>query len=136
MSFCIVKTRSSICAKMGVDRISHLPEEILAKIVDHIQPDPEKLVPVYYRRFLSVESIEIQPRSNADRDIRQFRKACKRFAEVGQPALFSVISIHFSTKGLRRLEEFLGWPSNVARHVKRFSYMVHYSYKRGRMDRS
>lgn len=119
---------------MDMDRISQLPEEILAKIVDHIQPDPERLVPVYYRRFLSVESIEIPPRSNADRDIRQFRRTCKRFAEVGQPALFSVISIDFSTKGLTRLEDFLAWTSNVARHVKRFSYMVHYSYKKGRTD--
>lgn len=117
---------------MNVDRISRLPEEILAKIVNHIQPDPERLVPVYYRRFLSVESIEIPPRSTADRDVRQFRETCKRFAEVGQPALFSVIAIDCSTRGLKRLEDLLAWPSNVARHVKRFSYMVHYNYKRGR----
>ena len=113
---------------MARTSIHDLPDEILAKIVDHIQPDPEKFVPVYYRRFLSVESLEITPPSNADRDIRQFRRACRRFARVGEPSLFTVIGVRFSTRGLEKLEELIGWKSDVARHVKRFSYLVPYYY--------
>ena len=113
---------------MKEDRISMLPEEILLKIVHHIQPDYDRVVPFYHRGFLSAESLDKTSPTTADRDakkhISDFRGACKRFAEVGEQALFSVVHIRFSTKDLKKLKELAGFERNVARHVKRFSYLV------------
>jgi hypothetical protein len=111
-----------------------LPDELLMKIVDYIHPDQEKPVPVYARSFLSVESLEIPPPSNADGDIRRLRKTCRRFAEVCEPALFSVIGVRFSTQGLRKLEELVKWKTNIRHRVKKFSYLMPYYYPQGTID--
>lgn len=121
---------------MEQDRISKLPGEILTRIVEYLRPDPETLVPVYYRRFLSVESLDIPRPSedhNINRDIKRFRQVCKRLAEISEPVLFTVIRTKFSARELFRLEEFVGLKKNLARHVKRFSYLVGCFYNEGRM---
>lgn len=120
---------------MDTDRISCLPKEILDTIVDHIRPDPEILVPVYHRSFLSFESLPNPPPTRTDQDIEglgDFRLVCKRFEEIGGAALFTVIRTRFSRKDLLRLEKLAGW-KNVARHVKHFSYLVPYFYLEGRI---
>ena len=113
---------------MKQDLISTLPEEILVKIVHHIQPDYDRAVPFYHRGFLSAESLDQTSPTNADRnakkDILHFRETCRRFAEVGEQALFSVVHIRFSSKDLQELKQLAGFKRNVARHVKRFSYLV------------
>ena len=114
--------------------IRRLPDELLMKIVDCIHPDHEKPVPIYARSFLSVESLEIPPPSNADLDIRRFRATCRWFAEVGESALFSVIGVRFSKQGLDRLEELVSWEANVRKRVKKFSFLMPYYYPRGTID--
>ena len=114
--------------------ITLLPPELLRRILDKLVPDPGRTVPIDDRRFLSVESFDEPPPSDADWDLRNFRSTCRRFAEVGDPLLFTVVAVRFSKHGLRKLEELASWPK-MARHVKKFTYMVPYYYPNGRVPR-
>jgi hypothetical protein len=112
--------------------IQRLSNEILRGILDQIEPDPEKTVPIDRRQFLSVESFD-RPRDakrGSVQDIGRFRCACKRFADVGAPLLFTRVAARFSKEGLQRLEKLTEWP-HLARHVKVFSYLVPYFYRDG-----
>ncbi|KAK5171747.1 uncharacterized protein LTR77_003383 [Saxophila tyrrhenica] len=111
-----------------VPPIHRLSNELLKHILDQIEPDPERTVPIDDRRFISVESLEIPPpSSDSIRDIGRFRETCRRFAEVGAPLLFTLVKVRFSEDGLDKLETFAGW-SHLARHVKKFSYLMPYFY--------
>ncbi|KAK3691298.1 hypothetical protein LTR37_018743 [Vermiconidia calcicola] len=110
--------------------IQRLSNEILRHILDQIEPDPERTVPIDDRRFISVESFELAPPSDSVKDIGRFRLTCHRFAEVGAPLLFIFVKGRFSKRGLERLEEFAGW-GHLTGHVKKFSYLVPYLYYRG-----
>ena len=112
--------------------IQRLSNEILRHILDQIEPDPERTVPIDDRRFISVESFELAPPSDSVKDIGRFRLTCHRFAEVGAPLLFTFVKGRFSKRGLERLEEFAGW-GHLTGHVKKFSYLVPYLYYRGRV---
>jgi hypothetical protein len=107
--------------------LSALSDELIILILDHLAPDPQT-VPEDCRRFLSVESFgpppEIAP--SAAQDIGAFRLTSKRFADIGAPLLFTRVQARLSQAGLERLEELSKW--DVARYVKKFSYMVPYFY--------
>src|ERR1700760_1420299 len=103
-----------------------LSNEILRHILDQIEPDPERTVPIDDRRFISVETLEsvrLWPTTDAVKDIGNFRLACKRFAEIGAPLLFTLVKARFSTRSLERLEQFAEW-SHLTGLVKKFSYLV------------
>ena len=111
--------------------ILRLSNELLRHILDHIEPDPERTVPIDDRRFISVESLELTPpSSDSIRDIGRFRRTCQRFAEIGAPLLFGLVKVKFSKDGLEALDTFAGW-SHLARHVKKFSYLMPYFYSDG-----
>lgn len=110
---------------------SKLPDEVLMQILDNIQPDPERTVPIHHRAFLSVESFDVPPPSTADGHIRNFRRVCRKFADLGEPILFAMVAIRFSDKGLRKLEELLEWDNDIGKHVKKFSYLVPFYYPNG-----
>ncbi len=113
--------------------ILRLSNELLRHILDQIEPDSERTVPIDDRRFISVESLEIPPpSSDSVKDIGRFRGVCRRFAEVGAPLLFTLVKVRFSKDGLERLETFAGW-SHLARHVKKFSYLMPYFYSGGEL---
>lgn len=107
--------------------ILRLSNELLRHIIDQIEPDPERTVPIDDRRFLSVESLEISCPPDATKTIGRFRLTCRRFAEVGAPLLFTLVKVRFSKDGLQKLEELSGW-THLARHVKKFSYLMPYFY--------
>lgn len=106
-----------------------LPEELIENILSHLAPNPGQTVNEDCRRFLSVESFgpppEIAP--SAVQNIGSFRLVCKRFSEIAAPLLFTRVQARLSREGLRRLEVLSSWPW-VARHVKKFSYMMPYFY--------
>ncbi|OQO12796.1 hypothetical protein B0A48_02260 [Cryoendolithus antarcticus] len=106
-----------------------LSNELIRMILDQIEPDPDKTVPVDRRQFLSVESFDFPPPSSRGsiRDIGQFRLTCRRFSAIGAPLQFTRVSGRLSQRGLQQLEVLAGWP-HVAQHVKKFSYMVPYFY--------
>lgn len=116
-----------------ISPIDLLPPELLRRILDQLVPDPERTVPIDDRRFLSVESFDEPSPSVADWDLRNFRSTCRRFAEVGDPLLFTVVAVRFSKHGLQQLEKLAEWPK-MARHVKKFTYMVPYYYPNGEVS--
>ena len=109
-----------------------LSNEILRLILDQIEPDPEKTIPIDRRQFLSVESFDrpLPSTRGSLKDIGSFRSACRRFADVGAPLLFTRVDARFSKRGLENLEKLANWP-HLARHVKRFTYLLPYFYRSG-----
>lgn len=119
-------------AMMKKAPLQGLSNELIRLILDHIEPDPDKTVPIDRRLFLSVESFDRPLPSNRGsiKDIGRFRCACRRFAAVGAPLLFTRVAARFSRRGLRKLEQLADWP-HLACHVKKFSYLLPYFFRDG-----
>ncbi|KAF2231168.1 hypothetical protein EV356DRAFT_490707 [Viridothelium virens] len=119
-----------MAAPRGIQKLSN---ELLREILDHIEADPEKLVSLDRRAYLSQESFRPPPPPQPDQaqDVGHFRLTCKRFSELGAVHQFARVTTRFSRKGLRRLDNIASQP-HLARHVKKFSYMVPYFYVEGR----
>ncbi|KAF2735165.1 hypothetical protein EJ04DRAFT_221171 [Polyplosphaeria fusca] len=111
----------------------HLSTELLRVILDHVEPDPDKFISVERRAYLSQESFKqpAPPEKTDAQAIADFRLTCKRFAELGAIYQFSRVTTRFSRKGLQRLENIADQP-HLAKHVKKFSYMVPFFYVEGR----
>lgn len=110
---------------------NRLPGELLRHVLEQLEPNPDEPIPVDRRRFLSQESLDRPsppPRSCVD-DIANFRLACKQFADIGAPLLFTRVVTRLSKRDLKRLETLASW--EVAKHVKRFSYLVPYFFQNG-----
>ncbi|KAK5724875.1 hypothetical protein LTR17_013458 [Elasticomyces elasticus] len=112
--------------------IQCLSNELLRLVLDQIEPDPDKTVPIDRRQFLSVESFVRPPDSGRGslKDIGAFRCTCSRFADIGAPLLYTRVAARFSKSGLKKLEQLAEWP-HLAQHVKKFSYLVPYFYSNG-----
>lgn len=109
--------------------IHRLSNELLRLILDYIEPDPDKTVPIDRRQFLSVESFDrpLPSSRGSIKDVGRFRLACRRFADIGEPLLFTRVAARFSRQGLEKLQKLAEWP-HLSRHVKKFSYLVPYFY--------
>jgi hypothetical protein len=111
-----------------------LPDELLRDILDHLEADPEKLVSLDRRQYLSQESFKQPPPPDTSFqravDVGNFRLACRRFSNLGAVHQFARVTTRFSKKGLARLEGIAAQP-HLAGHVKKFSYMVPYFYVEG-----
>jgi len=118
---------------MNTTPIHRLSNELLRLILDQIEPDPDKTVPIDRRQFLSVESFDrpLPSTRGSIKDVGRFRCACRRFSDIGAPLLFTRVAARFSTRGLGKLEQLAAWP-HLSRHVKKFSYLVPYFYRNGR----
>ncbi|KAF2741981.1 hypothetical protein M011DRAFT_462830 [Sporormia fimetaria CBS 119925] len=112
--------------------ILDLSNELLREILDHIEADPEKLIGVDRRAYLSQESFKPPPPPDRDQahHIANFRLTCKRFSDLGALHQFSRVTTRFSRKGLKRLEN-IARQEHLAKHVKKFSYMVPFFYVEG-----
>jgi hypothetical protein len=117
---------------MEIPPMQRLSNELIRLILDQIEPDPDKTVPVDQRLFLSVESFDFPPPSarGSIKDIGRFRLTCKRFSDIGGPLQFTRVATRLSRRGLAKLELLAKWP-HLAQHVKKFSYMVPYFYGNG-----
>ncbi|CAK4031609.1 Hypothetical predicted protein [Lecanosticta acicola] len=115
-----------------------LPIELYQHILSYIAPEHDSTLhidkAIIKRQFLSVESLPPPAPTREFRDsivdVGHFRRSCKRFADIGAPYIFTQVAIRFSEKGLQRLDDLARW-RNVARHVKRFSYLVPYFFEGG-----
>ena len=116
----------------GEITMERLSNELLCDILDFIQADPDQVVSVDRRAYLSVESFKApSPPSPAQaQDVASFRLVCRRFAELGAPYQFTRVTTRFSIKGFSRLDGIAASP-DVARHVKKFSYMIPCFYLEG-----
>ncbi|KAF2716444.1 hypothetical protein K431DRAFT_307778 [Polychaeton citri CBS 116435] len=112
--------------------ILRLSNELIRLILDRIEPDPDKTVPVDRRQFLSIESFDFPPPSTRGsiKDIGRFRLTCRTFSEIGAPVQYTRVAARFSKNGLKKLEQLAEWP-HLASHVKKFSYLVPYFYGNG-----
>ncbi|KAF2089170.1 hypothetical protein K490DRAFT_18182, partial [Saccharata proteae CBS 121410] len=110
-----------------------LSNELLREILDHIEADPEKLVNLDRRSYLSQESFKPPPlpAPNQAQDIASFRLTCRRFSELAAIHQFARVTTRFSRKGFKRLENIASRP-HLAKNVRKFSYMVPYFYVEGR----
>lgn len=113
--------------------IQNLSNDLLRDILDYIEADPERSVSIDRRAYLSVESFRppSTPPPLRAQDIGNFRLACRRFAELGIPHQFTRIATRFSPAGLQRLEGISNRP-HLARHTKKFSYLVPDFYLEGK----
>jgi hypothetical protein len=112
--------------------ILDLSNELLLEILDYIESDSEKFVGLDRRAYLSQESFRPPPPPDRDqaRDVATFRLTCTRFSNLGAIHQFSRVTTRFSSKGLIRLENIAG-QEHLAKHVKKFSYMVPFFYVEG-----
>lgn len=110
---------------------NRLSNELIVLILEHVEPDSDKTIPVDRRQFLSVESFDFPQRSPKGRDIGHVRLASKRLAQLGAPFLFTRITGRLSRRGLQKLEQLAEWP-HLTVHVRMFSYMVPYFYANGK----
>lgn len=109
-----------------------LSNELLHEILNFIAADPDRLVGVDKRAYLSQESFRPDPlpAQGQIQDISRFRMVCRRFAAVGASHQFARVTTRFSAKGLGRLEAIASQP-HLTRHVKKFSYKVPYFCTKG-----
>lgn len=109
-----------------------LSNELLKDILDYIESDPEISVSIDRRAYLSVESFRppSPPLPSRAQDIGNFRLVCSRFAELGAPYQWTRVATRLSPAGLRRLENICS-RSNLAKHTRKFSYLVPFFYGEG-----
>lgn len=113
--------------------ILDLADELLRIILEHIASEPEKLISLERRAYLSQESFKAPPPLEPDQaqTIAAFRLTCRKFSDLGVIHQFSRVTTRFSRNGLKRLERIASQP-HIAERVKKFSYMVPYFYVEGR----
>lgn len=109
--------------------ILDLSNELLRDVLDFIEADPDKLVSLDRRAYLSQESFKLPPHPAPDlaQVISNFRLVCKRFSELGAIHQYARITTRFSRAGFERLQK-IASNEHLARHVRKFSYMVPYFY--------
>jgi len=113
--------------------ILNLADELLRIILEHVASEPEKLISLDRRDYLSQESFKPPPLPEPDQaqNIANFRLTCRKFSDLGVIHQFSRVTTRFSNRGLSRLEKIAGRP-HIAERVKKFSYMVPFFYVEGR----
>jgi hypothetical protein len=63
------------------------------------------------------------------------RLVSKRFSELAAPYLFRSIGLRFNLKSFGRLERLAEQPK-LARHVKKFVYLMPYLYVEGKVEKA
>ena len=128
-------TSISYSLTMSIRRGIHsLSNELLRDILDLIEADPDRSVSIDRRAYLSVESFRppISPPPLRAQDIGNFRLSCRRFAELAIPHQFTKVATRFSHAGFERLEGICSRP-HLAKHTKKFSYLIPYFFVDGRV---
>ncbi|KAH6620468.1 hypothetical protein C7974DRAFT_234787 [Boeremia exigua] len=113
--------------------ILDLADELLRIILEHVASEPEKLISLDRRAYLSQESFKPPPPVEPDQaqTIADLRLTCRKFADLGAIHQFSRVTTRFSRRGLKRLEN-IASQRHLAARVKKFSYMVPFFYVEGR----
>ena len=116
----------------GSHGILSLSNDILRDVLDHIDADPAESVSMDRRAYLSVESFRPPSLPSPSRSllIRNIRLTCRRFADLGAPYQFTRVATRFSHAGFERLENIAARP-HLAKHTKKFSYLIPDFYRTG-----
>ncbi|KAF1913633.1 hypothetical protein BDU57DRAFT_317091 [Ampelomyces quisqualis] len=113
--------------------ILDLADELLRIILEHVASEPEKLISLDRRAYLSQESFKLYspPEPDQAENIESLRLTCKRFSDLGAIHQFARLTVRFSKRSFTRLERVANKP-HLARRVKKLSYMVPFFYVEGR----
>lgn len=114
-----------------------LGNDLLRIILEHLALEPEKLISLERRAYLSQESFRQSPSLEPDQAqyIAAFRLTCRRLSDLGVIHQFSRVTTRFSKRGLNRLEN-IAKQRHLAQRVKKFSYMVPNFYVEGLRPRT
>lgn len=112
-------------ANISMADIQKLSNEVLSAILDNIESESQRCVSVDRREYLSVESFRIPspPSPSQAQDIANFRLTCQRFAELGIPYQFTRVTLRFSSRGFRKLDD-ICTNDHLVQHTRKFSYLV------------
>ena len=110
---------------VSMANIQKLSNEILSAILENIESESQECVSVDRREYLSVESFRLPnpPLPSQAQDVASFRLTCQRFAELGIPCQFTRVTLRFSLRGFRRLDEICS-NDHLIQHTRKFSYLV------------
>jgi len=102
-----------------------LADELIQLILEHVAADPDLSLTVDKRAYLSQESFRLPPAPSPtqEQDVGSFRLVCSRFSDIAARLQFRRVTTRFSRKGFERLEMIAKTP-RLAKHVRKFSYMV------------
>lgn len=105
-----------------------LPTEVFNEILDQFEPGLHEFPranPWARPRPYKPEHID------SKQHFARLRLVCKRFSELAAPYLFRSIGLRFNMKSFGRLERLAERPK-LARHVKKFVYLMPYLYFEGK----
>ena len=130
MAHQVFSTSLSIMSEVtGIEKLSN---DILRDILDFIDIDPDRSVNIDRRAYLSVESFRppSSPPPLRAQDNGKFRLTCRRIADLGIPHQYTRVATRFSIAGFERLDHISSRP-HLARHTKKFSYLIPDFYREG-----
>lgn len=112
-----------------------LPPEILRMILDFVEEGSDQIISHDRRDYLSQESFRLPtaPTHDQAETIASFRLVCRRFAATGAAHQFARVTTRFSRAGFERLERIAG-SRDIAKHVRKFTFMVPYFYLEGKLN--
>ncbi|KAF7856061.1 hypothetical protein EAF04_010016 [Stromatinia cepivora] len=140
LNFCLTQRRfyrayslKSQTPESKLTPIFKLSNEILENILEYLVHNSGKLIPIDHRASLSVESFQsMPPQSLEDTNITTtLSRTCKKFYSLLLGRQFARVSIRCSDAGFNRLRFLVEERPHLAKHVKKFSYMIPVFYHRG-----
>lgn len=118
----------SSCSMHEPHTMETLPTEVFNEILDKFEPGLHELSranPWARPRPYKPEHID------SKQHFARLRLVCKRFSELAAPYLFRSIGLRFNLRSFDRLERLSEHPE-LARHVKKFVYLMPYLYDQGK----
>lgn len=111
-----------------------LPDELLRKILDHFVADPDKMISLDRRPYLSQESFATSESFMEDQmsDMSNFRLVCRQFNRNGVIHQFARLSTRFSLASFERLERIANH-GQLAEHVRKLTYILPMFYSDGEL---
>ncbi|KAL4953647.1 hypothetical protein BDW69DRAFT_152693 [Aspergillus filifer] len=110
--------------------IEDLPREVIEDILsflDSKEPHSRTSSPVNPREHSNGSDGRPIRAAGERTELDRFRLVCKHFCRISTPRKFDRFDLRFSQEGFHKLEELLH--TQLACHVKSFTYMVRYSYQ-------
>jgi hypothetical protein len=113
--------------------MENLPAEIFNELLDQLEPGGREVPTVDSRRNPWARPQPCKPdHIDSRHHYASLRLVCKRFDNLAAPYLFRSIGLRFNAKSFSRLASLAGNPV-LARHVKKFVYLMPYIYEEGRL---
>ncbi|KAI5821296.1 hypothetical protein BZA77DRAFT_3752 [Pyronema omphalodes] len=114
--------------------MENLPAEIFNELLDQLEPGGRDVPTSDSHRNPWARPQPCKPdHIDSRHHYASLRLVCKRFDNFAAPYLFRSIGLRFNAKSFNRLASLAGNPV-LARHVKKFVYLMPYIYEEGTQD--